>query len=142
METRMSRTAEQSTWCLAVGSGIPLFLGTMIIGLCVDLKCLLTGKDSGLHQHHLLTAYLFTGLVVQSAGCGARLFLVSLVSPLVSSTHRARLFTSIGLFDTIGQLVRAPLMESLFAQSMQMEGFSRGLPFYVSAVSPKIIVRA
>lgn len=54
---------------------------------------------------------------------------------MVETKERARLFTSISLVDTVGQLIRAPLMESLFATSIHFQGLARGLPFFISGVS-------
>lgn len=60
---------------------------------------------------------------------------------MVETKERARLFTSISLVDTVGQLIRAPLMEALFATSINFEGLARGLPFFISGVSISMRVK-
>jgi MFS family permease len=101
LQSRLAMSAEQAAWMLAVISGAALLLGTLIIGLCLDIKCLIIGTVLLMLQvgSKILTA---AGLVIQSAGCGVRFFLISLVSTLVDESQRARLFTSIGLVDTVG----------------------------------------
>jgi hypothetical protein len=75
-----------------------------------------------------------TGLLVQAAGCGSRLSLLSLIAPMVPDDTRARLYTAVSLVDTIGQLVGSPFMEFLLAQSLRLHDWAKGLPFIVSAV--------
>lgn len=43
LQMRAPRSPEQIDWILALMSGIPLSLGTVVIGLSPDIKCLLTG---------------------------------------------------------------------------------------------------
>jgi hypothetical protein len=41
------RNTRRVDWLMAIGSTLPLCIGTLIMGLCPDLECLISGKPFG-----------------------------------------------------------------------------------------------
>ena len=80
---------------------------------------------------------MLLGLVIQTAGYGNRLFLLSLLPSMVPADSRAQLYMLLSLVDTFGGFARSTLMEPLFGFSLGLGGRGTGLPFVVSAVSPE-----
>jgi hypothetical protein len=56
------------------------------------------------------------------------------MTSLVSREDTALLFTMIGVFDSIGGLIGAPLLALSFSAGINKGGLLMGLPFYCAAV--------
>lgn len=57
----------------------------------------------------------------------------SFMASLVSREDTALLFTMIGVFDSIGALLGAPLLALSFSAGIEKGGLLLGLPFYCAA---------
>ncbi|KAK3295423.1 uncharacterized protein B0H64DRAFT_145610 [Chaetomium fimeti] len=116
IRTASGLTSWEVDWALSVGSVLPLVVGAVVIGLWQTM------------------GGTITGLVIQTAGYGNRLFLLSLLPSMVPADTLAQLYMMLSLVDTIGGFARSTLMETLFGLSLGLRGRGTGLPFMVSAV--------
>lgn len=129
-------TSWEVDWALTVGSVLPLVVGAVVIGLWQTMEGTITGTRfcSVCHTSSWALTFLL-GLVIQTAGYGNRLFLLSLLPSMVPADTRAQLYMLLSLVDTLGGFARSTLMEPLFGLSLGLGGRGTGLPFIVSAVS-------
>lgn len=80
-------------------------------------------------------------LVVLSGGMGAAMFVRSFLTSLVPAHHVARLYSLIGMVDTVGAMLGSPLLFALFKRGMSLGGLGIGLPFYfLSLASLTVLV--
>ncbi|KAH6849647.1 major facilitator superfamily domain-containing protein [Chaetomium sp. MPI-CAGE-AT-0009] len=114
IRTASGLTSWEVDWALTVGSVLPLVVGAVVIGLWQTMEGTITG------------------LIIQTAGYGNRLFLLSLLPSMVPADTRAQLYMLLSLVDTIGGFARSTLMEPLFGLSLGLGGRGTGLPFIVS----------
>ena len=79
---------------------------------------------------------LLGALIIYALGSALPVFTMSLVkSPLISLGHSdTQDFSIVMLTKTLGSLVGAPLMASLWIQAIKFGGLGLGLPYFVSAV--------
>ena len=79
---------------------------------------------------------LLGALIIYALGSALPVFTMSLVkSPLISLGHSdTQDFSIVMLTKTLGSLVGAPLMASLWIQAIKIGGLGLGLPYFVSAV--------
>lgn len=80
---------------------------------------------------------LLAALMVYALGSALPVFTISLVkSPLIAlGDHDTQDFSIVMLTKTLGSLVGAPLIASLWIKAIQLGGMGTGLPYFVSAVS-------
>jgi hypothetical protein len=83
---------------------------------------------------------LLTALVIYAVGSALPVFTMSLVkSQLIALGHSdTQDFGIVMLTKTLGSLVGAPLMASLWIKAIELGGVGLGLPYYVSAVSTDV----
>lgn len=79
---------------------------------------------------------LLGALVIYALGSALPVFTMSLVkSPLISlGDFDTQDFSIVMLTKTLGSLVGAPLMASLWIQAIKIGGLGLGLPYFISAV--------
>lgn len=84
---------------------------------------------------------LLGALIIYALGSALPVFTMSLVkSPLISLGHSdTQDFSIVMLTKTLGSLVGAPLMASLWIQAIKFGGLGLGLPYFVSAVRHYIL---
>lgn len=82
---------------------------------------------------------LLAALMIYALGSALPVFTMSLVkSQLIAlGDSDTQDFSIVMLTKTLGSLVGAPLMASLWIQAIKLGGVGLGLPYFVSAVSPK-----
>ncbi len=82
---------------------------------------------------------LLAALMIYALGSALPVFTMSLVkSQLIAlSDSDTQDFSIVMLTKTLGSLVGAPLMASLWIQAIEFGGFGLGLPYFVSAVRQK-----
>lgn len=80
---------------------------------------------------------LLAALVIYALGSALPVFTMSLVkSPLIALRDSdTQDFSIVMLTKTLGSLVGAPLMASLWIKAIRIGGVGTGLPYFVSAVS-------
>lgn len=80
---------------------------------------------------------LLAALVIYALGSALPVFTMSLVKSRLISIADSDIqdFSIVMLTKTLGSLVGAPLMASLWIQSIRLGGAGLGLPFFGSAVS-------
>ncbi|KAH6636024.1 hypothetical protein F5144DRAFT_566055 [Chaetomium tenue] len=115
IRTASELTSWEVDWALTVGGVLPLVAGPVVIGLWQTMEGTIIG------------------LVIQTAGYGNRIFLLSLLPSMVPADTRAQLYMLLSLVDTLGGFARSTLMETLFGFSLGPEGQGAGLPFIICA---------
>ena len=85
---------------------------------------------------------LLGALIIYALGSALPVFTMSLVkSPLISLGHSdTQDFSIVMLTKTLGSLVGAPLMASLWIQAIKIGGLGLGLPYFVSAVRQYVLI--
>ena len=85
---------------------------------------------------------LLGALIIYALGSALPVFTMSLVkSPLISLGHSdTQDFSIVMLTKTLGSLVGAPLMASLWIQAIKIGGLGLGLPYFVSAVRHYVLI--
>lgn len=83
---------------------------------------------------------LLAALMIYALGSALPVFTMSLVkSPLIAlGDSDTQDFSIVMLTKTLGSLVGAPLMASLWIKAIRLGGMGTGLPYFVSAVSTKL----
>lgn len=86
---------------------------------------------------------LLSALMIYALGSALPVFTMSLVkSPLIAlGDSDTQDFSIVMLTKTLGSLVGAPLMASLWIKAIKLGGVGLGLPYFVSAVSKNVVRR-
>jgi hypothetical protein len=75
--------------------------------------------------------------VFYSLGWGISVFNLSLLTyaafEILDEEHTGRIYSVMGLFETLGSLVGVPLMSGTWALGIKIGGFGLGLPFFICA---------
>lgn len=81
-------------------------------------------------------------MVLYALGTGLSLFLLSLLTSETFGTldeqHTARVFSAVGLIETLGEMSGIPLLSSAWICGIKVGGMGLGLPFYVCSVSHSV----
>lgn len=72
-----------------------------------------------------------------AAGYGTRVATLSLLTLWARDGLRGRLFAAVQIVENLGRMLAEPSMLRLLAISLRLDGFWRGLPFVISAVSTR-----
>jgi len=117
-----------------------LCLGSLAIGLSFNIGLLIPSRFS---SDHFFRTVLYTniyrtlGLVFYSLGWGISVFNLSLLThaafEVLDEEHTGRIYSVMGLFETLGSLVGVPLMSGTWALGIKIGGFGLGLPFFICA---------
>lgn len=76
------------------------------------------------------TLWMFVaGLVIMALGSAATSVIRSLMSLYVDTEHRSRLYSLVGIVDTVGGLYGPPMLAGLFSLGMKYGGVWIGLPY-------------
>jgi len=70
------------------------------------------------------------GMGITALGSGSFFLIRSLLTPLVPAHNVARLYSVISVVDTLGAMIGAPLLASLFNWGLRIGGYGVGMPFY------------
>jgi MFS family permease len=70
------------------------------------------------------------GMGITALGSGSFFLIRSLLTPLVPAHNVARLYSLISVVDTLGAMLGAPLLASLFNWGLRVGGYGVGMPFY------------
>jgi len=77
-------------------------------------------------------------MVFCALGTGLSLFLLSLLTSETFGTldeqHTARVFSAVGLIETLGEMSGIPLLSSAWICGIKIGGMGLGFPFYVCSV--------
>lgn len=76
---------------------------------------------------------------ITALGSGSYFLIRSFLTPLVPKHNVARLYSLISVVDTLGAMVGAPLLASLFNRGLKLGGYGVGLPFYYLGVTCFVI---
>jgi len=114
-DVRHFRPARSDLWIVR-GSVFPLTIGAALMGFA----------SSG--------ATLSISLAIYTLGLGLPSAVQSFATGAVSPAHISILYVAIGMADTIGSLIAAPLLASSFSLGLKLGGGWIGLPFFISAV--------
>jgi hypothetical protein len=74
------------------------------------------------------------GMGITALGSGSFFLIRSLLTPLVPAHNVARLYSLISVVDTLGAMLGAPLLASLFNWGLRLGGYGVGMPFYFLGV--------
>lgn len=88
-----------------------------------------------------LPAFL-AGLAVLALGSGSSSLGRSLMSLYVDPAHRTRLFSLVGMVETVGTTYGPPLLAALFALGMRLDGPWIGLPYWGAAALALLVLAA
>ena len=147
---RYNWSIADATFLVSVRSGINLLvfalvlpvLSTMLMhrfsfsSMSKDLwlarvSCILVSIGYGVFGFAPDIAVAILGMIIYTFGNGHGSLIRSLLTSLVEKHHFARLFTLIGIVNTVGLMIRGPLLAGLFQEGLQFGGLWVGLPFYL-----------
>lgn len=95
------------------------------------ISCMLLFIGYGIFGFAPNIAVAILGMVIFTLGNGQGPLIRSLVTSLVEQHHVARLYTVLGIVNTLGLMIRGPLLAGMFQEGLQLGGFWIGLPFYL-----------
>lgn len=156
---RYDLTFSQATLILTIRAGLNfalMFAGLPYAARLVTKRWQLCGQRKDLYLSRWsfvinVLGYLMLGasptiattivsLVVLSGGIGAAMFVRSFLTSLVPAHHVARLYSLIGMVDTIGAMLGSPLTFALFKRGMALGGMGIGLPFYFLSLASLVVL--
>jgi hypothetical protein len=70
------------------------------------------------------------GMGITALGSGSFFLIRSLLTPLVPAHNVAQVYSLISVVDTLGAMLGAPLLASLFNWGLRIGGYGVGMPFY------------
>ncbi len=80
------------------------------------------------------------GLMIYASGFGFSTLVRALVTATVADDNVARLYSGLAIAETLGSLSGATFVTAAFTSSLSLGGIAAGTPFYVCAVSFKLLV--
>lgn len=103
-----------------------LILGR-VSALCTGAGFLILGVAGSL-------PWFVIGMLVNTLGWGLMVYVRSLAISLVDGHVAARLFSVMGLMDTLGMMLGSPALAGLFEVGVDRGGLWMGLPFFLCAL--------
>ncbi|PBP21250.1 hypothetical protein BUE80_DR007861 [Diplocarpon rosae] len=84
---------------------------------------------------------VFIGLIVAALGDGLAPLSRALIPAFVDPQHTSRIYTLVGMVESLGTIVAGPSLAYFFTKGMQWEGLWLGLPyFWLACLSGLVVV--